>query len=196
MRLHPPLHLQELVSKSIIDEALESNQDSVRRVKTHIGNTAHVLSAKNVLYIPELGLQILDGGFVPAEGIVDSWNLGHLQRQFDRGDHPATEAEYFSSYFPTKYIAEDVCILSNMFSVNFSHFTEELLKGIHSRAGRLLWPVRVYDVAAIRWGVLGRAGSGQATIDAGHLRTLRLPVGSVHDEPQFRGSQQMPRHIL
>jgi hypothetical protein len=102
----------------------------VRGVTTHIGNIAHLLSANNVLYIPELCLQILDGGIIPAEGIVDSWNLGHLQREFDRGDHPATEVDDFSSDFPTQYVAEDACILSNMFSINLSHFTEELLKVI------------------------------------------------------------------
>ena len=127
--MHPPLDLQKLISKSIIEEALESNPDSVRKVETHMGNTAHVLAAENVLYLPELGLQIIDDRTVPTEGIVDPWNLGHLQRRFERRDQGAgEEAAPFSSYFSTKYVAEGACILSNMFSVNFSHFTEELLK--------------------------------------------------------------------
>ena len=135
--MHPPLDLQKLISKSIIEEALESNPDSVRKVETHMGNTAHVLAAENVLYLPELGLQIIDDRTVPTEGIVDPWNLGHLQRRFERRDQGAgEEAAPFSSYFSTKYVAEGACILSNMFSVNFSHFTEELLKVlILERAG-------------------------------------------------------------
>jgi hypothetical protein len=59
-RMHPPLDLQKLISKSIIEEALESNPHSVRKVKTHKGNTAHVLAAENVLYLPKLGLQIMN----------------------------------------------------------------------------------------------------------------------------------------
>src|SRR5262245_29351704 len=133
-QMHPPLNLQELMAKSIIDEVLESNPGSVRKVKTHLGNTAHVLSAENVLYIPELGLQILDGRFVPAEGIVDPGNLDYLQRQWS--DRRSGEVARFSSYFPTEYVAEDVCILSNVYSRNFSHFTEELFKVlILERAG-------------------------------------------------------------
>ena len=129
-RMHPPLDLQKLISKSIIEEALESNPHSVRKVKTHMGNTAHVLAAENVLYLPKLGLQIMNNGTVPAEGIVDPWNLGHLQRKFNRLYQSTGEAAPFSSYFSPRYVAEDVCILSNMWSFNFCHFTEELLKVI------------------------------------------------------------------
>lgn len=121
--MHPPLDVQTLISKSIIDEMLESDADSVRRVATHLGNTAHVLAVEDVLYMPDLGLQIVNNRFVPAEGIVDPWNLGFLQRQLEHG-----APSYSSSDFPTKYVDEEVCILSNMFSDNFSHFTEELLK--------------------------------------------------------------------
>ncbi len=86
-----------------------------------MGNTAHVLAADNVLYVPKLGLQILEGGVIPDEGIVDPWNLRWLK--LDESDFAA-----LSSRYPSNYCAEEVCILSNVFSTNFSHFTEELLK--------------------------------------------------------------------
>jgi capsular polysaccharide biosynthesis protein len=129
---HPPLHLNDLVAHSIIEEALKRNPSTVRAV----GSTAHVLSVDNVLYVPSLGLQIVDDRLVPSEGIVDTSNLAFLQRRFDRGGASEEEIACLSFSFTPQYVDDEVCILSNVFSRNFSHFTEELFKVlILERAG-------------------------------------------------------------
>jgi hypothetical protein len=135
LQRHPPLQLSDLVAHSIIEEALERNPGAVPEVRAHLGRTVHVLSVENVLYVPSLGLQIVDDRVVPAEGIVDTSNLAFLQRRFDRtgGDE---EIACLSRSFSPRYIDNEVCILSNVFSRNFSHFTEELFKVlILERAG-------------------------------------------------------------
>jgi len=133
-RLRPPLKLQSLVPKSVVNEALEHNRKSVREVKTPLGNTAHVVAATDVLYVPRLGLQIIDDRFVPTEGIVDPWYLGYLQCRDRSGRIEFETAADADSRL--KHIDEQVCILSNVFSYVFSHFIEELLKVlILERAG-------------------------------------------------------------
>jgi capsular polysaccharide biosynthesis protein len=133
---HAPLHLHDLVSHSIIEEALKRNPNAVRNVRAHLGSTAHVLSVENVLYVPSLGLQIVDDRLVPAEGIVDPSNLAFLQHRFRSGADSEEDTACLSCSFSPRYVDEEVCILSNVFSRNFSHFTEELFKVlILERAG-------------------------------------------------------------
>jgi capsular polysaccharide biosynthesis protein len=128
--LRPPLDLENLTPVSMIDEALRKNPSAVREVKTQNGNIVHVLSVENVLYLSNLGLQIIGSHTIPVEGIVNPWNLGWLKRTSIPFYQEARESGPFASPFLTKYVAEDVCIISNMFSHNFSHFTEELMKVI------------------------------------------------------------------
>jgi len=87
-----------------------------------------VLAVENVLYVPSLGLQIVDDRLVPAEGIVDTSNLAFLQHRFARGGTTEEETASLSRSFSPRYVDDEVCILSNVFSRNFSHFTEELFK--------------------------------------------------------------------
>lgn len=132
---HPPLDLQRLTAISVIERELRTRPGAALAVRTHRGNLAHAVRVPNVLYLPDLGLHVVGNGLVPTEGIGDAWNLGHLQRAFARqadaqGDPP------YATPFDTRRIDEDVCILSNMFSWNFCHFTEELFKVvILERAG-------------------------------------------------------------
>lgn len=111
--------VNELRLKSVISEGLSENKYDVRPVQIDSGSVAHTASVENVLYHPAAGLQIIDGCYVPIEGIIDPWNLGHFQEQ-NRG--------VVLSASRAPFVDADVCIISNMFSRNFTHFTEEMLK--------------------------------------------------------------------
>src|SRR6266403_828655 len=129
--IRAPLNLHELVCESII--ARQSNQDpaSVVPVSTHLGNTVHVATARDVLYVPELGLQVLGDRCVPLEAILDEWNLPFEQSSGFHG-----RGERFASPFDVQKVDESVSILSNFYSSNFTHCIGELLKvTILERAG-------------------------------------------------------------
>src|SRR5206468_263335 len=87
------------------------------------GAAVRVTSVSDVLYLPEMGLQVMDGTIVPEEGILNPWNLDHEQRIGFRG-----RAVQYEAPFPVRFVDENVCILSNLYSYNFTHFIEELLK--------------------------------------------------------------------
>jgi hypothetical protein len=126
--MHSPLEVHELVTESVIARGLRSRAYDVRPIKTHLDNTVHVARVANVLYLADLGLQVIDGRWVPDEGIVNPWNLEQLQRALSRKAQADPAPPPYASAFGVTRVREDVCILSNMFSTNFCHFAEELLK--------------------------------------------------------------------
>jgi len=83
-----------------------------------------VIRASDVLYVPELRLQVIDGGIVPQEAVPEPWTLGfEIKRNFQGS------AERYRSEFDRVHSSEEVCILSNFYSRNFYHWvTEELPK--------------------------------------------------------------------
>ncbi len=104
---------------------------SVRAVPLRSGATVHVTAVDDVLYLPDLRLQVVDGAVVPTEGIVDPWNLGFEQRNAFQG-----RGQRYSLPFAPGRVEADVAILSNLYSASFTHFIEELLKVvILERAG-------------------------------------------------------------
>jgi capsular polysaccharide biosynthesis protein len=122
--------------EAIIDAALQSGSDVIRPVATHLGNAIHIARIPDVLYLGDLGLQIIERRIVPTEGIVKPWNLSYLQRVHARRAAETGSELPYASAFEAEYIDEEVCILSNVFSTNFTHFTEELLKVVAlERAG-------------------------------------------------------------
>jgi hypothetical protein len=126
--MHPRVDVDALVAESVIDERLKSGSDALVAVKTHLGKTVHVAREHDVLYLPDLGLQVLHQRLVPSEGIRNPLNLWFQKLLIAR--KAVTPPAYASGEFEPAYVDEDVCILSNMYSGNFCHFTEELLKVI------------------------------------------------------------------
>lgn len=122
----PALDVQALVTRSIIADLRSAAPDLIREIRAHLGTTAHVARVADVLYLPDLGLQVVGHRVVPNEGIVYPLNLPYLQAK-QRGQDAGVAPPY-SAPFEATYVDEEVCVLSNMFSRNFSHFTEELLK--------------------------------------------------------------------
>lgn len=80
----------------------------------------------DVLYLPELGLQLAGDLVVPLEAVQDGWNLDfELKREFQ-----GRTGDYANS-FECTYCDADVCILSNFFSRNFFHWVTEELPKVH-----------------------------------------------------------------
>jgi capsular polysaccharide biosynthesis protein len=78
----------------------------------------------DVLYIPDLRLQLIGDRLVPSEALLHEWTLDfEVARGFQRA------AARFSEPFACDRHAEEVCVLANFYSRNFLHFvTEELVK--------------------------------------------------------------------
>jgi len=60
---------------------------------------------------------------VPVEAILDCWNLGFLQRRRDQLPQPR-----YADDFEADRREGQACILGSVFTRNFGHWTEELLK--------------------------------------------------------------------
>lgn len=89
-----------------------------------------IVEAKDVLYLPDVlepaqSVAVMDEAFVPLESILDPWNLGFLKTT--RRQNPELGAQYASSFEPDRF-TRPACIVGNLFSRNFGHWTEELLK--------------------------------------------------------------------
>ena len=82
---------------------------SVRAVPLRSGATVHVTAVDDVLNLPDLRLQVVDGAVVPTEGIVDPWNLGFEQRNAFQG-----RGQRYSLPFAAGRVKADVAILSNL----------------------------------------------------------------------------------
>jgi len=118
-----PLSFEDLACLSVITEF--ANSAEVTEVSPGYDNTSvQFIRMKDVLYIPELGLQVVGGRIVPQESIQSPAAL-RLDTQSDFQGRAAKYREPFQFL----YSCEDVCILSNLHSGNFHHWiTEELIK--------------------------------------------------------------------
>jgi len=91
----------------------------------------------DVLYLPNVlepgqSLCIANGDTVPVESVLDSWSVGFFQERKRQPQHSAT---YEKDLAPETMVGR-VCVLGNLFSRNFGHWTEELLKlAVLERAG-------------------------------------------------------------
>jgi capsular polysaccharide biosynthesis protein len=80
--------------------------------------------AADVLYVPDLKMQVVGGKLVPQEAIAEPWLLGFEVR---RGFQGAADA--YAVPFGTRRMDREVCVLSNFYSRNFYHWlTEEMHK--------------------------------------------------------------------
>ena len=86
-------------------------------------------SLEDVLYLPGVlepgqSICVVNQAFVPEESILDRWSLDFLKRQRQEGRHAGT----YAGEIDATVVSDTVCILGNLFSRNFGHWTEELLK--------------------------------------------------------------------
>jgi hypothetical protein len=126
------LNLDELVcAQALHSAALDRPPQDLRGL---FGSDAALLqgTARDVLYVPEMRLQVLQGHLVPQEAIAEPWTL-----QFEKNRHFLGAAARYTNEFPVERDEREVCILSNFYSRNFYHWvTEEMLKvTVLERAG-------------------------------------------------------------
>lgn len=79
-----------LTCESVLERARRREPDRVQAVRLRSGAIAHVTAVDDVLYLPDLRLQVVEGAVVPTEGVVDPWNLGFEQRSDFHGMGRAT----------------------------------------------------------------------------------------------------------
>lgn len=86
----------------------------------------HVASVDDVLFVPDLRLQIVGNQIVPSEAVFDAWDL-----DFERDRNFLGQAQNYAQPFECDYSDRRVCILSNFYSRNFHHWiVDELVKVI------------------------------------------------------------------
>jgi capsular polysaccharide biosynthesis protein len=119
---HAPLDLDALVCRSVIDE-LPTDPAKVDEILFDGGARYAIATVDDVLYLPELRLQVIDDGVVPEEAILEPWNL-----EFERRNSWHDIRGRFATPFDVREVDDTVCILSNSYSHNFTHWLEELLK--------------------------------------------------------------------
>ena len=119
-----PLH--EFGFVSVLDQLRDREPDRVAAVefgRPDEGPAVEVAARQEILYLPELQLQIWRDRHFPLEANADPGAPGEIQGLIDGGSALAaarpTEAEEITS---------DVCILSNVYSHYFHHMLEELYK--------------------------------------------------------------------
>ena len=82
----------------------------------------------DVLYLPNLlqegqSLQIVDRKIVPLEAVLYEYIAEFVKHRVE-----PTRRQLLSTGFEVQEIERDVCILANVFSRNFTHWHEELMK--------------------------------------------------------------------
>jgi len=87
-----------------------------------------VFKVRDVLYLPDYGIPVWNG-FVPEEAINYS---SHLDVRMGRKPGVALPSACDRVVYPETFDSsqDEVCILGNIYSKNFGHWTEELLKVI------------------------------------------------------------------
>jgi capsular polysaccharide biosynthesis protein len=135
--MHPPVDLLNLVAESVIEDRLRREPASALELRTPLNHVAHAIRVGDVLYIPEYRLQILGDRRVPIEA---------MGNRYTSAAQPAAVKYYladvrptpYSSPFETTYVDDEVYVLSNVYSSNLYHFSEELLRVVLlERAGMM-----------------------------------------------------------
>ena len=124
---NPQLFLEQLTCASVIEDGARSVtpvQES--SVSAFASDGVRAARVAEVLYLPDIGLQLVDGQMVPLEAIQNAWRL-----EFEQRRNFAGRAEAYCNPFETTVVDEEVCILTNLYSRNFSIWiAEELIKVI------------------------------------------------------------------
>src|SRR5882762_1258121 len=122
------IRISELVGGSV----LELTRQAGRRIeKIGFGNGTPLIEAammQDVYYVPSAlaegqSIQIVGNRHLPVEAVFDEYTVGFVrQNLLERGLTELPECE--------DTIDATVCILGNVFSRNFGHWQEELMKVI------------------------------------------------------------------
>jgi capsular polysaccharide biosynthesis protein len=89
-----------------------------------------ITELQDVLFLPDVldkgqSISVVQGRFVPLEGVLDPFAVQFVKSSRQR--IPEFAAKY-NGTFPVDELPGPVCILGNLFSRNFGHWTEEMMK--------------------------------------------------------------------
>lgn len=121
------VRVSELATASAI-EIVRREAGPIRSVRFSTESPPlEVVRVSDVLYVPSAldtgqSLQIVRGRYIPIEAVFDEFTVGFVKtRLVDRG------TSSIDGFVDSDY-AGDVCVLGNVFSRNFTHWHEELMK--------------------------------------------------------------------
>jgi capsular polysaccharide biosynthesis protein len=123
------VNISELVCDSALQLAEEISPSRVKELRHWPEEPPlHICRTDDVLYLPsalDIGqsLQVIGGNMVPVEAILDPFTL-----EFVKQRRVSQKVTTYDQPFDVQYFDGDVCILGNVFSRNFTHWHEELLK--------------------------------------------------------------------
>jgi len=119
------IRLDDLVCRAILPERDLIDPASLRELSNVYGGApVWCGQSTDVLYLPDLRLQVVANRIVPEEAIAIPWTLEFEKKRRFQGK----ELRYDQAFDVAK-VDEDVCILSNLYSRNFFHWlTEEIIK--------------------------------------------------------------------
>ncbi|MCB1434765.1 MAG: glycosyltransferase family 61 protein [Alphaproteobacteria bacterium] len=123
------IDFDRLICRSVLDRA-DRRLLRVPEAGLDAGIDLPLATCPDVLYLPDVldhgqSLCVADGGVVPLESILDPWTLDFVRAK--RQSNPALGFLYRGD-FEVAHAEQTVSILGNVFSRNFAHWTEELLK--------------------------------------------------------------------
>jgi capsular polysaccharide biosynthesis protein len=182
------LRVDRLRCHSVIDEALHAGSETCQVSDLATSESpVHVLPLDEVLYVPELELQIVNGGIVPREAIRDCWNLYFLQGlREDRGDARQL------SFIPDRR-DDEVCVLSNLFAPAFGEWVQELFHVLLLERAGFTGAYIVSNLPAFAVASLELIGVGAERIDTTVVRptvfrrawfTTAVSHQNVHEYPR------------
>jgi hypothetical protein len=118
-----------LESDSVIEMARAAGRQ-VRSIRPWLATPAlEIVRSANVAYVPSAldtgqSLQVVDGRYMPMEAVFDTFTVDFVKPRI------AAKGASFLEGFAESSHDGDVCILGNVFSRNFTHWHEELMKVI------------------------------------------------------------------
>lgn len=126
MTAHGGVPFPELRAVSVFDPQAWPGVASATAPRFDAAPLQHGVVA-DIVYLPELGLQVGTGGRVPLEAVQDPWCLGfEVERQFQGRTGP------YAGAFEMDVFDGDACVLGNFYSRNFYHWISEELVKVHA----------------------------------------------------------------
>ena len=132
------LNLDAIECRSAFDGAPETAVREIAGPGVAGGAAIRVVEVEDMLYLPSVleprqSLCLIGERSVPREAILEDYVVDFLKEA--RSSQPAGKRAYDDTFDPNVVRAR-VCVLGNVFSRNFGHWTEELLKvALLERAG-------------------------------------------------------------
>lgn len=121
------IDIQKLNYESLLTIGMTEAPRRIDEVRFSPGaKPVHVATVDDVLFVPDLRLQIVGNRIVPSEAVFDAWDL-----DFERERNFLGQAQHYAQPFECDCSDLRVCILSNFYSRNFHHWiVDELVKVI------------------------------------------------------------------